>query len=93
MAKRRGNSIGQFISSTSIGQKAELMQADFQQKIITIFMSIFILFIISPWLTLAIKSKTIQIWIYSIFQFYKNHFIGEEEIVESNKYPRHNGEI
>ena len=93
MAKRKRNSIGQFISSTYMGKDLELAQTDFQKKFITIFMVIFILFMASPWLTLAIKSKTIQMWIFSIFQFYRDHFIGEEEIGEANKCPKPNGDI
>ena len=93
MAKRKRNSIGQFISTTHMGQKALLLPTDFQHKFVSIFMAIFILFMASPWLTLAIKSKAIQMWIYSIFQFYRDHFIGEEEIIGTNRCPKPNGDI
>ena len=83
MVKRRRNNIGQFISSTSTssGSKAKFFQENLLQKAKSIFMVLFFLFMASPWLTLAIKSKQIRIWIYSLLQFYSKHFINGEEVM------------
>ena len=59
MVKRKKNAIGQFITSASahIGSTRGLSQENLFQKIITVFMALLFVFIISPWLILAIKSK------------------------------------
>ena len=94
MVKRKRNTIGQFISSSSmsIGSKNRLLQENFMQKAKTIFMVLFFILIASPWLTLAIKSKQIKIWINLVFQFCARHFISEDEIKERFCTPT-NGDI
>ena len=84
MVKRKRNTIGQFVSSSSmsIGSKNGLLQENLMQKAKTIFMVLIFILMASPWLTLAIKSKQIKIWIYSVFQFCTRHFISEDEIKE-----------
>ena len=64
--------------------KNGLFQENFMQKTKTIFMVLFFILMASLWITLAIKSKQIKIWIYSLFQFYTRHFISEDEI--NDKY-------
>ena len=44
MAKRKRNSIGQFISSTKMGEKAIITRIDFRQTFTIIFM-VFMVFI------------------------------------------------
>ena len=62
MAKRQRNKIGQFISPNSVTayQKTTIFQANFWQKGKAIFMVLFLVFVASPWITLAIKSKQIK---------------------------------
>ena len=93
MAKRKRNSIGQFISSTYMVEKAIITRIDFRQTFTIIFMAVFFIFMVSPWLTLAIKSKTIKVWLYSIFRFYGEHFIGEVEINGGCKCPKPHDDI
>ena len=62
------------------------------QKAKTIFMVLIFILIASPWLTLAIKSKQIKIWINLVFQFCARHFISEDEIKERFCTPT-NGDI
>ena len=87
MVKRKRNSIGQFIASGCVDKKTVFTNENLQQKIMNIFMVLLFLLMVSPWLTLAIKSKTLQIWINSIFYFYEKHFIGEDEINGTCKCP------
>ena len=84
MVKRKRNSIGKFIYSSSahIGPKGGLPQENILQKIITVFMALLFAFIISPWLTLAIKSKKMKNFVFSLLQFYSKHFISEDELNE-----------
>ena len=81
MVKRRRNNIGQFISSASIytGQKEMLFHKTWFQKSITFFMALLFIFIASPWITLAIKSKNLQFWIYALLKFYRRHFVSDDE--------------
>ena len=88
MAKRKRNSLGQFIPSAYMAQKERFLQMDFLQRIIAIFMVLLFLFMASPWLTLALKSKTLKMWIHSISKFYGEHFIGEDEINGRYKCPK-----
>ena len=62
MAKRQRNTNGQFISPNSVTayQKTTIFQANFWQKGKAIFMVLFLVFVASPWITLAIKSKQIK---------------------------------
>ena len=87
MVKRKRNSIGQFIASGCVDKKTVFANENLQQKIMNIFMVLLFLLMVSPWLTLAIKSKTLQIWINSIFYFYEKHFIVEDEINGTCKCP------
>ena len=80
MVKRKRNSIGQFIPSGCVDKMTVFANENLQQKLVTIFMVLLFLVMASPWITLAIKSKTLKIWINSIFYFYEKHFIGEDEI-------------
>ena len=84
MGKRKRNAIGQFISSASahIGSTSGLIQENFFQKIITLFMVLLFAFIVSPWLTLAVKSKKMKNFVFSLLQFYSKHFISEDEFNE-----------
>ena len=93
MAKRKRNSIGQFISSGYIDKKEIFANQSIHQKLVSIFVVLFFLLMVSPWITLAIKSKTLQIWINSIFYFYEKHFIGEDEINRSCKCPNPQNDI
>ena len=86
MAKRKRNSIGQFISSTYMGEKAIITRIDFRQTFTIIFMA-------SPLLTLSIKSKEIKMWLYSIFRFCGDHFIGDDEINGACKCPKPHEDI
>ena len=87
MVKRKRNSIGQFIPSGCVDKKEVFAAENLQKKLISIFMVSLLLFMVSPWITLVIKSKTFQIWINSILYFYQKHFIGEDEINNSCKCP------
>ena len=87
MAKRKRNSMGQFIPSGCVEKETALDNENYLQKLVTIFMFFFFLVMASPWITLAIKSKTLKIWINSIFYFYEKHFIGEDEINGTCKCP------
>ena len=68
MVKRKRNTNGQFISSASthIGSKSGLIQEDFFQKIITVFMTLLYSLIISLWITLAVKSKKMKNFVFSL---------------------------
>ena len=57
MAKRRRNSIGQFISSLSVEQKAPSFSSNFCQRIVAISMALFFFLLLSPCFTLAVKPK------------------------------------
>ena len=85
MAKRKRNSIGQFISSGYIDKKELFANQSIHQKLVSIFVVLLFLLMVSPRIILAIKSKTPRIWINSIFYFYEKHFIGEDEINSSCK--------
>ena len=87
MVKRKRNSIGQFIPSGCVDKMTVFANENLQQKLVTIFMVLLFLVMASPWITLAIKSKTLKIWINSIFYFYEKHFIGEDEINGDCKCP------
>ena len=84
MVKRKRNTNGQFISSAStyICSKRGLIQEDFFQKIITVFMVLLFALIISPWITLAVKSKKMKNFVFSLLQFFSSHFISEDELNE-----------
>ena len=60
MAKRRRNNIGQFIPSISVDHKGAFFTINFWQRIIAIIMALFFFLLLSPWITLAIKSKQLK---------------------------------
>ena len=93
MVKRKKNSIGLFIWSIYMGEKAIITRIDFRQTFTIIFMAIFFIFMASPWLTLAIKSKAIKMWFYSIYRFCGDHFIGDDEINGAYKCPKPHEDI
>ena len=93
MAKRRRNSIGQFISSISVVQKTPFFLSNFCQRIIAISLALFFFLLLSPWITLAIKSKKFQYWIYSLLKFYSQHFINEDELENGSKCAKAQGDI
>ena len=82
MVKRKRNSIGQFITNKNLfeGIKSGNISSFIMNKISAIFMVIFFLLLVSPWLTLIIKSKQLKIFLYSLLNFYSEHFINDDEI-------------
>ncbi len=80
MAKRKRNDMGQFVSNFSMDNDPKSLQEELWKKTIQIFMVIFLLFMVSPWVTIALKSKSLKFWINSIVQFYSKHFVGDDEI-------------
>ena len=73
MVKRKRNSIGQFITNKNLfeGIKSNNISSFIMNKISAIFfMVIFFLLLVSPWLTLIIKSKQLKIFLYSLLNFY-----------------------
>ena len=40
-----------------------------------------IIFMSSPWITLLIKSKKVQAFIFSLLEFYRDHFISDEKFI------------
>ncbi len=87
MAKRMRNNIGQFIPKNLMEKEPILFPKNFWKRTIQYFVVLFFLFMASPWLAIAVKSKILKLWIYSIFKFYNTHFIGEDEINQANKCP------
>ena len=47
-------------------------------------MVIFLFAMACPWITLAIKSKTIKRWVFCLIDFCNSHFVGIDESRESN---------
>ena len=78
MTKRTRNKLGQFASFTLMDPKPEIFFAKATQMIFKLFMVIFLLFMVSPWLTLLLKSKKIQRLLYLIIDFCDSHFMIEE---------------
>ena len=93
MAKRRRNNIGQFIPSISVDQKAAFFTINFWQRIIAIIMALFFFLLLSPWITLAIKSKQLKYWVYSLLKFFADHFISEDELENGAKCKKNQGDI
>ena len=62
MAKRKRNSFGQFISSFkgSFGSNNEGSNNFIKNNISSLFMIALIIFMVSPWINLLIKSKKLQ---------------------------------
>ena len=81
MAKRKRNIVGHFISSFkgSFGSNSEGSNNFIKNNISSLFMIALIIFMVSPWITLLIKSKKFQAFIFSLLKFYREHFISDEE--------------
>ena len=81
MANRKRNSVGQFISSFkgSFGSNCEGSMNFIKNNISSPFIITLIIFMVSPWITLLIKSKKFQAFIFSLLKFYREHFISDEE--------------
>ena len=60
MVKRARNKIGQFISISSLTKNQNLPFEKILRRALNILVAVFSLLLISPWMTLAIKSKTIK---------------------------------
>ena len=84
MAKRERNKMGQFISLASMAKNSGLPFEIIFHKAFTIFMVIFLFVMDFPWITLAIKSKTIKRWVYCLIDFCNSHFVGIDESRDSN---------
>ena len=82
MVKRIRNKIGQFISGNSLAKT--LSSEAIIHNAFSIFMALVLFFLVCPWLTIIIKSKTIKSWIFSIISFCDNHFVGIDEYNEAN---------
>ena len=53
-------------------------------KALSIFLRIILLLLIYKWITQAIKSKMVKRWVYALINFCNSHFVGIDEINESN---------
>ena len=84
MVKRERNKIGQFVSVTSMAKNTGVPFEIIFHKAFIIFMVIFLFAMACPWITLAIKSKTIKIWVFCLIDFCNSHFVGIDESRESN---------
>ena len=84
MVKRIRNKIGQFISGNSLAKNSMLSSEAIIHNAFSIFMALVLFFLVCPWLTIIIKSKTIKSWIFSIISFCGNHFVGIDEYNEAN---------
>ena len=60
MVKRARNKIGQFISISSVTKIQNLPFEKILHRALNILMAIFLLLLVSPWMTLAVKSKKIK---------------------------------
>ena len=84
MVKRARNKIGQFISISSMAKNPNLSCEKIFRKALSIFVAIFLLLLVFPWITLAIKSKMIKGWVYALINFCNSHFVGIDEINKAN---------
>ena len=85
MMKRKRNSLGQFISSFKgfLGTNCEGSKNYIKNNLSSLFMVALLIFMSSPWITLLIKSKKVQAFIFSLLEFYRDHFISDEESIYS----------
>ena len=60
MVKRARYKIGQFISISSVAKKQNFPFEKILYRALNIIVAFFVLLLASPWITLAIKSKTIK---------------------------------
>ena len=94
MVKRIRNKIGQFISGNSLANNSMLSSEAIIHNVFSIFMALVLFFMVCPWLTIIIKSKTLKSWIFSIITFCDTHFVGIDEYNEAKgaykdkKYPK-----
>ena len=84
MVKRARNKIGQFISISSMAKNQHLPFIKIFHKVLNVLMAIFLLFLVCPWITLAIKSKMLKEWTYTLINFCNSHFVGIDEFNDSN---------
>ena len=84
MIKRVRNKMGQFISISSIAKNPNLLCKKIFRKVLSSFMRIFLLLLICPWITYAIKSKMIKRLAYALINFCNSNFMGIDEINEAN---------
>ena len=84
MVKRERNKIGQFISISSMAKNSGLPFGTIFHKAFIILFGMLLTFMACPWITLAIKSKTIKKWVYCLIDFCNSHFVGIDEFNDSN---------
>ena len=72
MVKRARNKIGPI---SSVAKNQNLPFEKILHRALNILVAIFLLLLISPWMTLAIKSKTIRKWAYVLINFFNSHFV------------------
>ena len=84
MVKRIRNKFGQFISGNLMAKNSALSSEAIIHNAFSIFMALVLFFLVCPWVTIIIKSKTIKSWIFSIISFCDNHFVGIDEYNEAN---------
>ena len=83
MVKRARNKIGQFISISSVAKNQNLPFEKILHRALNILVAIFLLLLVSPWMTLVIKSKTIKEWANALINFCNSHFVAIDEITEA----------
>ena len=84
MVKRARNKIGQFIPISSVAKNPNLPFEKILHRALSILVAIFLLLLVSPWMTLAIKSKTVKEWAYAIIDFCNSHFVAIDESTKGN---------
>ena len=84
MVKRARNKIGQFIPISSVAKNQNLPFEKILHRALSILVAIFLLLLVSPWMTLAIKSKTIKEWVYALIDFCNSHFVSIDDSTEAN---------
>ena len=84
MVKRARNKIGQFISISSTAKNQNLPFEKIFHRVLNILVAIFLLLLVCPWITLAIKSKMVKDWVYALINFCNSHFVGIDEFNETN---------
>ena len=73
MVKRARNKIGQFISISSMAKNQHLPFIKIFHKVLNVLMAIFLLFLVCPWITLAIKSKILKEWANALINACNSH--------------------
>ena len=91
MPKRLRNGLGKFITNYS-SDFEPINQLNFiAKKILKILYIIGFFLLISPWISLSIKSQNIRTLIYAIIHFYDSHFLGIEEDISKSKEENNGG--